>query len=182
MKPLIELSQLFPLLLNFCIYEQGCITFLRYKTSLIRVGSRGRNNGQSMDITGQIWLHVHPEFSFLKSGTVNFFSWTTGREFVWDTLKELQRVIRDINERLCFLMFRPLVCVYFQLHQLRVCWMISNLLFAIVIMIMHWAHVVRLISTLRSSRSQMFFRIDVLKNFSNFTGKHLCWSTGLQLY
>ena len=28
----------------------------------------------------------------------------------------------------------------------------------------------------RSSRSQMFFKIDVLKNFANFTGKHLCWS------
>ena len=28
----------------------------------------------------------------------------------------------------------------------------------------------------RSSHSQMFFKIDVLKNFANFTGKHLCWS------
>ena len=28
----------------------------------------------------------------------------------------------------------------------------------------------------RSSRSQMFFKIDVLKNFPNFTGKHQCWS------
>ena len=28
----------------------------------------------------------------------------------------------------------------------------------------------------RSSRSQMFFKKDVLKNFANFTGKHLCWS------
>ena len=27
-----------------------------------------------------------------------------------------------------------------------------------------------------SSRSQMFFKIGVLKNFPNFTGKHLCWS------
>ena len=24
--------------------------------------------------------------------------------------------------------------------------------------------------------SQMFFKIDVLKNFANFTGKHQCWS------
>ena len=24
------------------------------------------------------------------------------------------------------------------------------------------------------SRSQVFFKIDVLKNFANFTGKHLC--------
>ena len=30
--------------------------------------------------------------------------------------------------------------------------------------------------TLRSSRSQMFFKIDVLKNFSIFARKHLCWS------
>ena len=28
----------------------------------------------------------------------------------------------------------------------------------------------------RSSRSQMFFKIGVLKNFAMFTGKHLCWS------
>ena len=29
---------------------------------------------------------------------------------------------------------------------------------------------------LRSSRSQAFFKIDALKNFAIFTGKHLCWS------
>ena len=28
----------------------------------------------------------------------------------------------------------------------------------------------------RSSRSQMFFKIGVLNNFTNFTGKHLCSS------
>ena len=28
----------------------------------------------------------------------------------------------------------------------------------------------------RSSRSHMFFKIGVLKNFANFIGKHLCWS------
>ena len=27
----------------------------------------------------------------------------------------------------------------------------------------------------RSSRSQMFFKIGVLKKFATFTGKHLCW-------
>ena len=31
-------------------------------------------------------------------------------------------------------------------------------------------------SRYRSSRSQMFFKIGVLKNFAMFTGKHLCWS------
>ena len=31
-------------------------------------------------------------------------------------------------------------------------------------------------SRCRSSRSQMFFKIDVLTNFAVFTGKHLCWS------
>ena len=30
--------------------------------------------------------------------------------------------------------------------------------------------------TPRGSRSQMFFKIGVLKNFANFTGKNLCWS------
>ena len=28
----------------------------------------------------------------------------------------------------------------------------------------------------RSSRLQMIFKIDVLKDFAIFTGKHLCWS------
>ena len=28
----------------------------------------------------------------------------------------------------------------------------------------------------RSNRSQMFFKIGVLKNLANFTGKHLCWN------
>ena len=28
----------------------------------------------------------------------------------------------------------------------------------------------------KSSRSQMFLKIVALKNFANFTGKHLCWS------
>ena len=28
----------------------------------------------------------------------------------------------------------------------------------------------------RSSLSQKFFKIDVLKDFANFTGKHQCWS------
>ena len=27
----------------------------------------------------------------------------------------------------------------------------------------------------RSNRSQMFFKIVVLKNLAIFTGKHLCW-------
>ena len=30
--------------------------------------------------------------------------------------------------------------------------------------------------TVRSSRLQMFFKIGALKNFANFTGKHLCWN------
>ena len=28
----------------------------------------------------------------------------------------------------------------------------------------------------RNSRSQMFFKTGVLKNFADFTGKHLCWT------
>ena len=37
----------------------------------------------------------------------------------------------------------------------------------------------------RSSRSQIFFKIGVLKNFANFTGKHLCknlFLTKLQIW
>ena len=36
------------------------------------------------------------------------------------------------------------------------------------------------IDPFRSSRSQMFLKLGVLKNFINFTGKHFCWS--LQVY
>ena len=32
------------------------------------------------------------------------------------------------------------------------------------------------VSPHRSSRSQTFFKISVVKNFANFTVKHLCWS------
>ena len=31
-------------------------------------------------------------------------------------------------------------------------------------------------TNIRSNRSQMFFKIGALKNFTNFTGKHPCWS------
>ena len=31
------------------------------------------------------------------------------------------------------------------------------------------------VSWTRSNRLQMFFKMDVLKIFANFTGKHLCW-------
>ena len=30
--------------------------------------------------------------------------------------------------------------------------------------------------TYKSSHSQIFFRIGVLRNFAMFTGKHMCWS------
>ena len=33
-----------------------------------------------------------------------------------------------------------------------------------------------IIFTYRNSRLQIFFKIVVLKNFTNFTEKHLCWS------
>ena len=36
-------------------------------------------------------------------------------------------------------------------------------------------------TSLRSSCSQMFFKIGVLISFRNFTGKHLCWSLFLGL-
>ena len=32
------------------------------------------------------------------------------------------------------------------------------------------------IKNLKSSSSQMFFNIGVMKNVAKFTGKHLCWS------
>ena len=32
------------------------------------------------------------------------------------------------------------------------------------------------LKTFKSSRSKMFFKIGVLKNYAIFTGKHLCWN------
>ena len=48
----------------------------------------------------------------------------------------------------------------------------------------HWKHVFydtilifqQIFWINRSSRSQMFFKIGILKNFSIITGKHLCWN------
>ena len=38
-----------------------------------------------------------------------------------------------------------------------------------------WFRLLSHIGSIRSSRSQMFFKIGILKNFAIFTGKHLCW-------
>ena len=38
-----------------------------------------------------------------------------------------------------------------------------------------WLNLITL-KAFRSSCSQMFYKIGVLKNFAKFTGKHLCWS------
>ena len=45
-------------------------------------------------------------------------------------------------------------------------------LFAIVVI----SKILSLISGIKSSGSKMIFKISALKNFENFTGKHLCWS------
>ena len=37
----------------------------------------------------------------------------------------------------------------------------------------------RQVFTVRSSHSQMFFKIGILKKFADITGKHLCWSLSL---
>ena len=39
-----------------------------------------------------------------------------------------------------------------------------------------WAKLPYLAVLSRSSRSQIIFEIDILKNFAILTGKHLCWS------
>ena len=36
--------------------------------------------------------------------------------------------------------------------------------------------VMRVIMKVEKHRSQMFFKIGILKNFTNFIGKDLCWS------
>ena len=39
-----------------------------------------------------------------------------------------------------------------------------------------WLYIYHDFNIITSCRSQMFFKLDVFKNFRNFTGKHLCWS------
>ena len=43
-------------------------------------------------LVNEILLHVQPEFCLWKNRVVICYSWTTAKEFVWDTLKELERV------------------------------------------------------------------------------------------
>ena len=38
------------------------------------------------------------------------------------------------------------------------------------------------LSFVRSSRLQIFFKVGLIKNFVNFTGKHLCWSLLLRKF
>ena len=54
--------------------------------------NRGRNNGWSTDMTNQISPFDRPGFSEIIEMTGHFFSWTTGNEFVRDSLKAVERV------------------------------------------------------------------------------------------
>ena len=47
-------------------------------------------NGRSTDMARQILSFFRPEFSVITDLTGHFFSWTTGKEFVRDTLKPLE--------------------------------------------------------------------------------------------
>ena len=51
---------------------------------------RGQNNSQSNNINHQILSCFCPQFSVIIELTGHFFSWTTGKEFVRDTLKPLE--------------------------------------------------------------------------------------------
>ena len=51
-----------------------------------------KNKGRSTAITSQILPLVRPEFSLIIEMTGHFFSSTTGKEFVRDTLKMLEKV------------------------------------------------------------------------------------------
>ena len=53
---------------------------------------------------------------------------------------------------------------------------VSKVIVIIMKIIILWKKSVVFFLIFRSSRSQIFFKIDVLKNFASFTGKYLCWS------
>ena len=54
----------------------------------------------------------------------------------------------------------------------RLSWLV---LFWEIMFLMYW-RILKIVWKYRSSRSRIFFKIDVLKEFPIFTGKYLCWS------
>ena len=72
-----------------------------------------------------------------------------------------------INDMAAFHRIKWFCLIKFTLHSLKVS---SNPSSPVLFAIVPWGE------TNRSSPSQVFFKINVLKNFANFTGKHYCWS------
>ena len=78
----------------------------------------------------------------------------------------------------------PLVCLIF-MNMSSDCdsWIISRLSLQLLPLIywriIHKASLTKISekdTKYRGSRPEMFYKIDFLKNFERFTGKHLCWS------
>ena len=72
-------------------------------------------------MTREILCFIRPEFSVITDLTGHLFSWTTGKEFVRDTLKPLE-ITRTILKRMAHFftddnLILTLCSVQIQLHQ-----------------------------------------------------------------
>ena len=76
----------------------------------------------------------------------------------------------------CLKDFMTLRCVSFQLiFLLRFC-LFKQYKFQRFVSSENWTDSVRWFHNKKSSHSQLFFKIDIVKSFAIFTGKHLCWN------
>ena len=91
----------------------------------IKKSSRGRNNGRSKDMTGQILPFARPEFSVITEMSGHFFSWTTGKDFARDTMKALEIVRTSFKRMSHFLINVQLISN--STDRSHTCWLISNL-------------------------------------------------------
>ena len=85
---------------------------------------RGRNNGQSSNMTGQILHFVHPKFSVILQMAGHFFLEKL-EEFVRDALKALE-IVRTTFKRMSHLstddnLITTLCSVYIQLQSIASC-------------------------------------------------------------
>ena len=69
-------------------------------------------------------------------------------------------------------------CLLHFLLLVMFCFFLKKCLLHILLLVMLFAHVVKR----SNSRSQIFFKTGVLKNFAILIGKHLCWSRFLKKF
>ena len=97
-------------------------------------------------------------------------------------LKKLNVKVSEYPQKLKILKatFCRFTVFLLDLNEKKICFFLTKILFLNEISGHSAEHLYKTASVFRSSLSQMFLKIVVLKNSANFTGKHLCWSLSLQ--